>query len=428
MAAQRKNVILITIDVLRKDMLGCYGNDKGLTPFIDSLAEKSIRFTRMQATGPYTQASFPGLLTSSYYLEYGKPARLSTKRTLVSEGLKKGGITTVGFHSNPYLSEAAGWNRGWDVFYDSMHDDVEPMLPYVRGDKINEKTIKWLNAYVRGDYKLFFLWVHYMDVHEPYVPEREFVDMVYPEISMNKEAMFELFKTFLAKQNVSNLEKVEILKKLYEIHVREVDLYLETLFKALEDKGVLKDSVVIITSDHGDEFNEHGGLSHRDKMYSELIDTPLFIYGTGKSGECDALVSNVDISPTIAHLFGADPAPNWEGRSLLPLDQISPKGCFGEAIDQKSKKGGDMDRDIYFYREGDLKIIYRPVENRWELYDIAADPTEKNNVIDSHPRAEEMKTVLKPRARRWSNGGAVGGGAAGRPRRPGRGMGLGGRR
>ncbi|MBW2096709.1 MAG: sulfatase [Deltaproteobacteria bacterium] len=426
MVVQRKNVILITIDVLRKDMLGCYGNDKGLTPFIDSLAEKSTLFTRMQATGPYTQASFPGILTSSYYLEYGKPTRLSTKRTIVSEVLKKGGITTVGFHSNPYLSEAAGWNRGWDVFYDSMQDDVEPMLPYIRGEKINEKTIKWLNSYVEGDYKPFFLWVHYMDVHEPYVPEREFVDMVYPEISMNKDAMFDLFKNYIIKQNVSNPEKVQLLKQLYEIHVREADTYVETLFKALEDKGVLKDSVVIITSDHGDEFNEHGGLSHRDKMYSELIDTPLFIYGTGRNGECDALVSNVDISPTITHLFGADPAPNWEGRSFLPLDQSSPKGCFGEAIDQKSKKGGDMDRDIYFYREEDLKIIYRPIENRWEMYDLQVDPSEQNNIVDSHPRAEEMKAILKPRARRWSTDRPGGGG--GRPRRPGRGRVFGARK
>jgi len=203
---------------------------------------------------------------------------------------------------------------------------------------------------------------------------------------------------------------------------------VETLFKAFEESGVLEDSVVILTSDHGDEFTEHGGLSHRDKMYSELIDTPLLIYNSGESVECDALVSNVDVSPTICSLFGVEPSPKWEGRSLLPLEQITQKGCFGEAIDMKSKKGGDMDRDIYFYRKEDLKIIYRPGEEKWEMYDLGMDPSEGDNIVDSHPAADEMKAALKPRARRWSTGGPVGSGASGRPRRPGRGIGFGSRK
>ena len=106
-----KNVILLTIDTLRKDALGCYGSKNKLTPFIDSLEERCIKFTNMQATGPYTQASFPGILASSYYLEYGKEKKLSAKKTLISEALKKAGITSVAFHSNPYLCNYFGWNR-----------------------------------------------------------------------------------------------------------------------------------------------------------------------------------------------------------------------------------------------------------------------------------------------------------------------------
>jgi arylsulfatase A-like enzyme len=327
--------------------------------------------------------------------------KLSLQRTLISEVLKEAGIFTVAYHSNPYLSGNMGWNRGWDVFYDSMQDQVEPMLPYIRGDKINEKVITWLSSYASGDDKPLFLWVHYMDVHEPYVPERKYVDLVHPEITLTKEEMFDLFKTYLLKQNTANPEKVETLKKLYEIHVREVDTYIEVLFKALEEKGVLEDSVVILTSDHGDEFGEHGGLSHHHKMYRELIDTPLMIYGIGESGECNSLASNVDISPTVCRLFGVEPAVTWEGRSLLPVDGYTSRGAFGEAIDMKSKKGGDMERDIYFYRKEDLKIIYRPAEESWEMYDLQEDPMEKNNIVDSHPEAKGMKAALKPKARRW---------------------------
>jgi len=87
----------------------------------------------MQAIGPYTQASFPGILTSFYYLEYGREKKLSPKKTLISEVLKRSGITTAGFHSNPYVSDYFGWNRGWDVFYDSMEAEVSQEVPYIKG-------------------------------------------------------------------------------------------------------------------------------------------------------------------------------------------------------------------------------------------------------------------------------------------------------
>ena len=132
-----KNVILLTIDTLRKDVLGCYGNRSELSPFIDSIQNRCIRFTKAHSPGPYTQAAFPGILTSSYYLEYGRQKMLSEKRVLISEVLRKAGIATAGFHSNPYLSEYFGWNRGWDVFYDSMEDEVDDRVPYIKAGEIN---------------------------------------------------------------------------------------------------------------------------------------------------------------------------------------------------------------------------------------------------------------------------------------------------
>lgn len=106
-----KNVILFTIDTLRKDVFGCYNQESKLTPFLDSLRDKCIKFTNMQAIGPYTQSSFPGILTSSYYLDYGREKRCSPQRTLISEVLKKAGIATVAIHSNPYISDFFfGWN------------------------------------------------------------------------------------------------------------------------------------------------------------------------------------------------------------------------------------------------------------------------------------------------------------------------------
>ena len=402
-----KNIILLTIDVLRKDVLGCYGNTSRLTPFIDSLQNKCIKFTRAQACGPYTQASFPGILTSSYYLEYGKTKGLSPQRKLVSELLKQAGIVTAAFHSNPYLSDFLGWNRGWDIFYDSMEEEVDDKTPYIKGDVMNGKIAKWLSSYTQhGEYEPFFLWLHYMDVHEPYIPERKYIDIIDPSITIGQDEMYNLFKDVLLKRDVSDKGSIKLLKKLYYAHIREVDDYIKEFYSILKKFALLQDSIIIITADHGDEFDEHGGLSHHDdKLYSELINIPLLIYDSSKDkGEvCDKLISNVDISPTIIHLFGLDPVANFEGYSLLPLADYPEKGCFGEAGDQRSEQGRDIENDIYYYREQDLKVIYRAKVNTWEMYNLKADPKELNNIVNISPDVERLKNKLKPRVRRWTS-------------------------
>ena len=393
-----KNVILLTIDTLRKDVLGCYGNKEDLTPFIDSLQDKCILFNRCRAIGPYTQASFPGILTSSFYLEFGKENQLSPQRTLISEVVKNGGFTTAGFHSNPYLSEYFGWNRGWDEFYDSMADEVSNMAPYILGDKINSKVADWLASYSRqADVKPFFLWAHYMDVHEPYVPEQKYIDMVDASINISKDEMLALFKDVILKRDVSNAETVTLLEKLYKAHVPEVDNYTREFFGILEKFGVLKNSIVIITSDHGDEFGEHGGLSHDGKMYSELINVPCLIVDSDleKGQVCNTLISNVDIPPTIASLFGLESPKGYHGQPLLPLDGYNSKGCFGEAIGKLSHKVKETDKPAYFYEEGNLRISWRVEDDTWQMYDLKEDPEELSNIIDTSSAAEDMKSKLK---------------------------------
>jgi len=317
-----KNVVLLTIDALRKDVLGCYGNRDGLTPFSDSLQENCMRFMRAQAVGPYTQASFPGILTSSYYLDYadhGKGKMVSAKRTMVSEVLKKNEITTAAFHSNPYMCELFGWNRGWDMFYDGMDVEVTDLVPYVKGDGINRQVNDWLTSHLGvGAAKPFFLWVHYMDIHEPYVPPRKYVDMIDACITLSEAEMLGLFKDVVLARDVPNLDTVLVLKKLYDAHVRECDDFIRAFFDILEIHNVLDDTTAIITSDHGEEFAEHGGLSHDGKMFSELLDIPLLIYESDRSaGEvCDTLVSNMDISPTILRMFGIAHSDDMDGRVL----------------------------------------------------------------------------------------------------------------
>jgi arylsulfatase A-like enzyme len=398
-----KNIILITLDATRRDVFGLYGNPKGLTPFMDSLKESSLLYSKCQSAGPYTQASFPAILCSGYYLDYGKPEGLAPERTLVSEILQKAGVFTAAFHSNPYCSSLQGWDRGWDVFYDSLDDDLEDeRIPYIRGDQINKKVIAWLSSYQkRNSSRPFFLWMHYMDVHEPYMPEKKFIDLVDPSIRVDQEAMYELFENTLLKRDVSDPEKVSLLKRLCEVHVREVDIYVESFFRFLDGSGLLKDTVIIITSDHGDEFNEHGGLSHDDKCYSELIDVPLLICGTGQTSESHDVVSSLDISPTILNLLGIESPSFFRGESLVSPKPNPDRVVFGEAINQKSMKGGDINKDIYYCRKGDLKLICRAHTQEWELYNLKTDPGELKNLAESSAETPELMKKLKPRIRRW---------------------------
>jgi arylsulfatase A-like enzyme len=126
----------------------------------------------------------------------------------------------------------------------------------------------------------------------------------------------------------------------------------------------------------------------------------IYNYSPGEAQICDTLVGGLDISPTIVHLLGLEPVENFQGHSLLPLEDYPQKGCYGEAIGKLGHRVKDTDQPVYFYRENDLKIIYRVEEDSWEMYDLQADPKEQHNMMDTSPRAEEMKDKLSPRINR----------------------------
>jgi arylsulfatase A-like enzyme len=175
------------------------------------------------------------------------------------------------------------------------------------------------------------------------------------------------------------------------------------IYSLLESYGHLNDTVVIITADHGEEFSEHGGLSHDGKMCAELIDVPLLIYNPSLAQGlvCDSVVSTVDVSPTILHSFGLDPVPAFQGHSLLPFEEYPKNEAFGEAIDKHGPTERGASHGVFFYREGDLKVIYREKDDSWELYDLKKDPKELNNAVNESPQFEAMKAKLMPRIGKW---------------------------
>ncbi len=391
-----KNIILITIDTLRADMLGIYGNGADLTPYLDSLKDNMVVFDNSYATGPYTQASFQGILASEYYLEYGKEKKLNREKTLVSEPLKDAGIFTAGFHSNAYLSYFFGYNKGWEVFYDSMSDDVTDMYPFIRGEGINDKVKEFLSNFSFS--KPLFLWVHYMDVHEPYIAEGKDLSRIDPSLSLSKDDMFKLFKEVILKRDVSDKATVDTLKKLYMAKVAETDSYVKDLFDIFNTHNLLDNSTVILTSDHGDEFAEHNGLSHDGKMYNELINVPLLVYDKSfSSATVDAPVSLIDLPSTICDMMDTDPASSFKGKSLYPFDSIKPYTLYGEAMGKLGHKEKDTDRPVHYMIEDGKKLIYREDRDQFEAYDIKKDPGDKKDTIDklSRDRKDRLNKFIK---------------------------------
>jgi len=212
-----------------------------------------------------------------------------------------------------------------------------------------------------------------------------------------------LFQSVLLPREVCDPDKVKLLKKLYHSHIVEADDYAGQLFRIIEQLGLKEDTVVIVATDHGDEFGEHGGLSHDGKFYSELINVPLIICDPAleHTDVIDTIVSGVDIAPTVCRLFGLAGAQGWHGRSLLPTDAYESKGAFGEAVGKLTHKIRPTDRPVHFYQEGSLRISHRIEGDVWELYDLQADPVEKNNVIDTHEQAEPMREKLRRRISWW---------------------------
>ena len=413
-----KNVILITIDCLRADHLGCLGYSKNTSPNIDDLAQKGALFTQAFSNGSDTLQSFPSILTSTYSLMYGDSGRpLSEQRITIAETLKKYGYSTAAFHSNPYLTSYSNYNRGFDTFEDFLHEPLTKtnsaiakikigeskkvpsklhkkltlarrMVELIRGDLpggvknadiINRKALCWLRANPDG----FFLWLHYMDTHAPYIPPASFR----PE-AMNWWMLFKLNYLSYFNPPISE-EELTALISLYDGEIRYVDHTLGLFLGELEKIGICLDNTfMIIASDHGDEFMEHGGMGHGNiKQYQELVHVPLIISGPGikENAVVNDLVSLLDLSPTIIDLVNIQrKPPTFMGTSLLPLLKGQKrKGSRGVIIEWRDEKGISL-----CYRTDEWKYLLMIDERgmRNELYNVQKDRREMEDLSEKEER------------------------------------------
>lgn len=361
------------------------------------------------------------------------------RRKPISEILQRKGYTTGAFHSNPYLSQIFGYDRGFDVFSDELAQNGGPShtsfsyalgrrllrilhsntlfapvirslnraigllkgfewlshqllgqgrgghLAYARAAQINEKA----KQFIQNHQEPFFLWVHYMDSHTPFLPPQSYIEETSRKISRSEA--IRLYRKQVSGNANFTKEEIKKLKFLYTMEIKYMDNEIGKFLRFLKTEGLSKRSIVAITSDHGEEFQEHGDLLHKEKLYNELLHVPLFIQDPELLGKkISRPVSLIDLTPTLLDLLGFSRPKEMHGRSLLALIQEG-NGDYSEVISDVASSGfmelPSSTVKITIQNEG-WKLIHNK-NKRDELYRIKTDPKEKINLIGREKRITE---------------------------------------
>lgn len=362
---EKPNILLISLDDLRADSLSCYGYIRNTSPFIDYIASKGILYKNCFVNTHGTFSSHSTILTGLYQesLYCGKNGlgyKVNERAPMLQEYLKKNGYFTIGVTDGGLLSKAYGFQRGFDIYDD-------------RGEGIEKGTKKVL-AYLMENQKKgpFFIFYHTYDIHSPYNSPPPY-DKIFGEFKSNlKLKNEELLKYVHTAWKDLSEEDLKFLKARYDGSIKYVNDNLLNFFKNLEKIGFFKNYFSVLTSDHGEEFGEHGGILHRDFLYEELIHIPLIITGTRvpENKKIDLLCSHIDIFTTILRVAGMEKMDYLSGMDLLKLKKR--KFVFSQYENKR-----------YSIRTHKFKFILNE-NGKMEYYDLLADPEEKNNLSGNY--------------------------------------------
>jgi uncharacterized sulfatase len=413
MPADVTNVVLVTVDSLRRDALG--GEDS-VSPVLDDLAAESVEFENAVAQGNWTPFSFPSIHGSRPVFDEGPDIGVADSQTL-AERLSEAGVRTGGFNAaNGFLTDHWGYDRGFDEFepfvdgsgflaahptiqawvqlgtspfrraasYLGGGSDERPFADVSRMGELEDHATEFVETSGDG----FFLWVHYMDTHTPYVPAprhlREVSDTHFGLVGM----LWSHFRTGMGWD--VDERTLGTLRTLYDGTVRQVDESIGRLRATLAAEGVADETAIVVAGDHGEEFLDHGHLSHYPKLYRELIDVPFFVHHPDADGGTVHQPVGLDtIPPTVCDLLGVDPAPEWEGRSVAKALDGEPIADCGPVI-SVAVRGESVTSQPIPRHKADGELLVSARDARWtyiehtesghrELYDRRDDPEERRD-------------------------------------------------
>jgi arylsulfatase len=406
-----KNVIILLIDDLRADCVSGTFLREFFMPCLDQLAKRGISFKNAYSPSSWTLPSVASLFTSLYphshmVLNWGD--KLSADLFTIAKAFKQQGYKTAAFSANPIISPQWGFDQGFDYFFNDesfslkyfsflklmayplasryLHTPIVRLRHLNSAEKINNAVIKFLD-YIGKE--RFFLYVHYMDCHEYFADSPP--KFLLPEAPTSRGFIAlpkEKIHPFLSghSENPDPTTK-QLLFTRYKASVMYLDEQLGVLIDSLKKHGLLQDSLIIITADHGEEFFEHGGRAHRMSLFREVLHVPLILLNSDLAEPGTVIqtpVSLLDIFPMLTAWLGISLQATVHGKALestihLPRNEGSQEAIYSELI-LEDCQWYSLIRDGY-------QLIEVAYDNRLHLffYDLNADPGEQHNLAETQP-------------------------------------------
>lgn len=376
-----KHVFIWMIDTLRPDHVGCYNpKTRVKTPNLDAFAGRGVLFKNASVQGNWSLTSHASLLSGVYptvHKGYSERTRIRDEIDLAGEIFSRGGFTTATFLSNGYVSDGWGFGQGWQHYRnfirESRPSDAKALWT---------ESLAWLKK--RKPDERLFVYFGTIDPHVIYNPPAEYLAMydadAYSGIVKPTMTGLLLGKIKAGKATLNDRDKRR-LEALYDGEITFNDFWFGRMQQDLAALGMLDDSVIVVVSDHGDEFYEHGTVGHGHSVYEELVATPLIMAGRGlpTGRQVDVDVEALDVLPTLMELAGLPASPAIQGESILSLvDQDGPQA----ARPAFSTHAGTL-RGM---KIGRYKLISSGAEQT-RLYDLRDDPREQRDASAEQPLA-----------------------------------------
>jgi|GEM_PF-1627290 len=380
------HILWISWDSVRADHTSSYGYGRLTTPNLDRLASESVLFETAVSLHNWTRPSYSSMFTSRGVWEF-PGSHLQLQHQTLAETLRNHGYRTIGFVQNPNLDAELHMNQGFESYYQLPGRTTPPAMNAAALNRLRD---------LAGSGDPVFLFLHYQQPHYPYSPENPFRDQFLSSHgARSTEAetsslMFNHGRGWNADAPDAD-EKLQYLLESYDSEIRFADEGLGEFLAAIRELGIFEDSLIIVNSDHGDEFFDHGSFGHAHRnLHPELTSVPQVIRFPDQLGirptRFLGVVQSWDLFPTILSVIGVDAPPEIAGRALYPLPEpmaqdrmaISTQSGLIAIRTRKTTIAVDFGRDA-----------------ATQLYDLATDPLEKSPIADreSHPDYSRLKTT-----------------------------------
>jgi arylsulfatase A-like enzyme len=384
-------IVLVSIDTLRADHLGCYGYGRETSPVLDALARQGVLFEDVTSPSPWTLPAHASLLTGLYASRHGVKSHevyLPSSVGTLASMLSRHGFVTAAVVNSHNLGPRFGLDRGFQEFLyvEEAADQREPSA------RVTDQALGWMDRYAG---RKLFLFVHYYDVHSDYRSRPEYERPFVRPYAGRADGTTAQLMDYREGKVPLDVRDAPHLIDLYDAGIRQMDAELSRLFTALEAE---EPTLLVVTSDHGEEFFERGGVLHGRTQFQEVVRVPLLLRGPGLPAETRvaAPVSLVDVMPTLLAAAGAPAPESLDGADLSPYwraggaEPPRDRHLFGEADHTNVEL--DVTRAVRYRAH---KLHYNRLTRRLALFDLAADPGERKDLAAEQPAVvADLRTHL----------------------------------